>query len=175
MVPAAHVPSLDPAMTRVSSLPLEAENTGRDPLRSVEATGLLAKGNGDGRIGNGAPDLSARPTRSIEPQRVRAEHAAFTKPKISFMPKPEYPPAALRDRIEGDVSVKVTFGKNGNVIFRGLVRQLGNEELNSAARETVQQIRFAPATRDDDGVPVDQDAVITVTFRLTQMTLTASF
>ena len=93
---------------------------------------------------------------------------------ISFMPKPEYPPAALRDRIEGDVTVRVTFDKNGNIIFRGFVRQLGNEDLNSAARETVQQIRFAPATRDN-GVPLDQDAVVTVTFRLTQLTLTAAF
>jgi len=90
------------------------------------------------------------------------------------MPKPQYPPSALHDRIEGDVSVKVTFDKNGNVIFRGFVRQIANEELNSAARETVQQIRFAPATRDD-GVPVDQAAVVTVTFRLTQLTLTALF
>jgi len=38
----------------------------------------------------------------------------------------------------------------------------------------VQRIRFAPATTRD-GVSVDQDAVVTVTFRLTQLTLTASF
>ena len=174
MASTVHVPSLDPGALRPSSVPRAGTNTGRDPLGRVGPTGLLVKGTGGDGNGYEPPDLSARPPRSTKPQRQQPEHAAFTKPEISFMPKPEYPPAALLDRIEGDVSVKVTFDRNGHVVFRGFVRQLGNEELNSAARETVQRIRFAPATTRD-GVSVDQDAVVTVTFRLTQLTLTASF
>src|SRR5438445_3314754 len=148
MVPTVHVPSLDPAAPGAPSFPLARENTGGDPLGAVGAKGLLVEGKGGDRTGHGAPGLSVRPPRSAE-ARPQPEHAVFTKPMISFMPKPEYPPAALRDRIEGDVTVRVTFDKNGNIIFRGFVRQLGNEDLNSAARETVQQIRFAPATRDN--------------------------
>jgi len=89
------------------------------------------------------------------------------------MPQSEYPVAALKDKTEGDVIVKVTFAKSGHVVFRSFVRQVKNEELNTFARETVERIAFAPATRD--GLAVDQDAVVTVTFRLSQLALTASF
>ena len=89
------------------------------------------------------------------------------------MPKPMYPPAALAARIEGDVVLQVTFDKSGRVIFRRFIRQLQNAEMNSVARETVERIKFIPAQRD--GLPVDSDSVITVFFRLTQLSLTATF
>jgi TonB family protein len=135
---------------------------------------LLAKGNVAGSSGRAVPNLSAEPPRFGEPEISEPERVTFTKPRISFIPQPQYPLGALHDGIEGDVSVKVTFGKNGSVIFRGFVRQLGNEELNSAAREAVERIRFVPAMRND-GLPTDQDGVVTISFRLTHPTLTASF
>jgi TonB family protein len=175
MVQAVHIPNLDPDSPRNSSLSLAGKNTGFDPLSQVVPTGLPAGGTGGGGpTGHALPNLSARPPREVELQRPQPGRSSFRKPRISFIPKPEYPLGALHDRIEGDVCVKVTLDKNGNVIFRGFVRQLGNEELNSAAREIVQRIRFAPALRDD-GTPADQDAVVTISFRLTQPTLATSF
>jgi len=142
-----------------------------DPLGPAA---LVARKESPGDVGtHGPPVLPTKPPRLVEPQSVGPDHTAFTKAAISLIPKPEYPLAALQDKIEGDVILNVTFDKSGHVVFRSFVQQLKDEELNTVARETVERIKFSPAKRD--GVSVDQDAVITFAFRLTQLTLTASF
>jgi len=176
IAPAVPVANLDPVSRRAISFsfpPFEAK-VGRDPLGSLEQVGSLPKeGTGRAPTPNGAYDLSTKTPRSTGSQRQQLEQTTFTRPHISFMPQSEYPVAALKDKTEGDVIVKVTFAKSGHVVFRSFVRQVKNEELNTFARETVERIAFAPATRD--GLAVDQDAVVTVTFRLSQLALTASF
>jgi TonB family protein len=163
-------PSLVPGPHRASSLNGRGANPGPDPLGSAGTMArTLDRGPGAGR----PPDLSAEPPRAQDRLRPQPVHAAFTKPAISFMPKPTYPPNALEDRIEGDVSIEVTFDRYGHVIFRRFVRQLQNADLNSAARESVERIKFIPAMRD--GVPVDQNSVVTVFFRLSHLNMTASF
>jgi TonB family protein len=164
------VPNLDPSVLRTSSFAPQGKGTGRDPL-APSGPRFSDKGGAGGDV-TSPPDLSAKPP---EPpaRRSQPERVAFTKPEISFMPKLTYPPAALAERVEGDVRIEVTFESTGRVIFRRFVQQLPNAVLNSIARQSVEQIRFLPATRD--GVPVDQDSVVVVFFRLTQPNMTASF
>jgi TonB family protein len=128
---------------------------------------------GHGRGVAGPPDLDTSAPRITDHLRPQSERAAFTKPSISFMPRPSYPRAALENGIEGDVRIEVTFDKDAHVIFKRFVRPLQNADLNSAARESIERIRFVPAMRD--GVPIDQDSVVTVYFRLSRLDMTASF
>jgi TonB family protein len=169
--PPARLPGLDPSAPRTASSPLSGTGAGRDPLAPAGPR-FTDKSRGGGG-GNGLADLSATTLGPPAPRRSQPAEVAFTKPEISFMPKLVYPPAALAEQIEGDVHLQVTFDKAGQVIFRHFIRELSNAELNSVARETVERIKFVPAMRD--GVPVDQDSVVVVFFRLTQINMTASF
>jgi TonB family protein len=173
--PAPPVPILDPSPHHGAAFPQHGPNVGSDPLGSGGSTErLFGHDSGTENAGGAPPDLSAKPPRAVQRYQMQLQREAFTKPEISVMPKPVYPPAALAARIEGDVILQVTFDKSGRVIFRGFIRQLQNAEMNSVARETVERIKFVPATRN--GVPVDSDSVITVLFRLTQLNdMTATF
>jgi TonB family protein len=165
------LPSLDADPLRASVASQRGNRPGGDPLGSVDGTGRPLGGVGE-KAGGGPPNLSPGPDRRRDGER-RQERIAFTKPQISFMPKPSYPPNALAAGIEGDVSVEVTFDKNGQIIFRRFVRSLENAELNAAARETVERIKFVPAIRN--GVAEDQESVVTVFFRLTRLSMNAVF
>jgi TonB family protein len=154
--PATPLPSLDPRPPRAAAFSQHGTNADGDPLGARGSAARLADQDAD-----------------AERERPQPQHPAFTKPEISFMPKPMYPPAALAARIEGDVILQVTFDKSGRVIFRRFIRQLQNAEMNSVARETVERIKFVPAMRNR--VPVDSDSVIRVFFRLTQLNMTATF
>jgi TonB family protein len=172
-VPAAPVANLDPSPLR--SVPFRSPDagSGRDPLGSA---GLSPQpsgpGSNGGGKGDGPPDLSAKPPAAVKSERPQ-ERLTNTKPQISFMPKPVYPPRALAEKTEGDVTLQVTFAKTGRVIFNSFIHRLQNEELNAAARETVERIQFTPAMRN--GVPADQESVVTVFFRLNQLNMTAAF
>jgi protein TonB len=167
------LPSLDADPLRAYGSSQRGNRPGGDPLGSVDGTGRPSRGGlGKEKAGGGPPDLSPGSDRRRDGER-REERIAFTKPQISFMPKPSYPPNALAAGIEGDVSVEVTFDKSGHIIFRRFVRSLENAELNAAARETVERIKFVPAIRN--GVAEDQESVVTVFFRLTRPNMTAVF
>jgi TonB family protein len=166
----APVPTLEPSPHRAASVPLHAANIGIDSLGS---TGTRSGGLGHAPERIGPPDLSIRPQGPDERQRLQRDSPTFTKPVITFMPKPAYPPAAFEQRLEGDVSILVTFDKDGHIIFRRFILRVENAKLNSVAREAVERIRFKPATRDR--VNVDQDSVVMIVFRLNNPGMTASF
>jgi TonB family protein len=170
--PAAPAPSLGASPPRAAGFTQYGTNTGRDPL-ALAGTRSFGQGSGAEGLGGGPPDLSPKLARAAERAQMQFKSAPFTKPEILFMPKPTYPPAALAEKIEGDVSLEVTFEKSGRVIFRRFIRQLQNTDLNSIARDTAERIKFVPAMRND--VPVDQDSIVTVFFRLSQLNMTASF
>lgn len=167
------VPSLDSNPLRASVSSQRGSGPAGDPLGSVDGTGRsFGAAPRKEKAGEGPPDLSARRDGQRNGERGQ-ERIAFTKPQISFMPKPSYPPTALAAGIEGDVSVEVTFDKGGQIIFRRFIRSLENAELNEAARETVERIKFVPAMRN--GLAEDRDSVVTVFFRLTRPNMTTEF
>jgi TonB family protein len=141
--PAAPVPNLAPSPHRAAAFRQHGPNVGPDPLGLGRSTApLFGHSSGAEGTGGGPPDLSAKPPRAAQREQLQLESEAFTKPEISVMPKPMYPPTALAARIEGDVILQVTFDKSGRVIFRRVIRQLQSAEMNFVARETVERIKF---------------------------------
>ena len=173
------VVNLDPGQNGTSIQSRPGTRPDGDPL-GPGGTGKT--GTGHGGCAHGPCGTSAGVTRILDPgaPKTGASGGAlpkhtFTPPEILFLPRPAYPLSALRERIEGDVVVRVSFAaKERRVVFLQFVRGLDNAELKALAQRTVEAIRFSPARLDDQ--EVDSDGQVTFTFRVAQPTnLTASF
>lgn len=79
-------------------------------------------------------------------------------------PKPEYPAAAKRRRLEGTVRLKVRVLASGLVQSVDIDSSSGHAILDQAAVEAVQNWRFVPAKRE--GKPVDSWVQIPLSFNL---------
>jgi TonB family protein len=75
---------------------------------------------------------------------------------------PVYPTTALQARVQGEVSVNATIGKDG--VPKDLKTIKGDERLVPAAFAAIRQWRYRPATLG--GVPIETQAVVTVSFEL---------
>jgi TonB family protein len=75
---------------------------------------------------------------------------------------PTYPINALQARIQGEVSVNATIGKDGIPKDLKLIR--GDQRLVDAAFTAIRQWRYRPATIG--GVPIETQTVVTVSFEL---------
>lgn len=75
---------------------------------------------------------------------------------------PAYPPALMRDRVEGTVILYAIIHSDGSV---GEVKILQGVDttLDANARDALQKWEFRPGTKD--GAPVDLEAVIRIPFR----------
>ncbi|MBD0370661.1 MAG: energy transducer TonB [Pyrinomonadaceae bacterium] len=97
-------------------------------------------------------------------ERYRRSYSATVRSaEIYYQPKPSYTNMAQKNYTEGDVTLRVTLGADGNVSSVEPLTRLPyglTEEAVRAAR----QIRFNPATRD--GSPVDEVKTITYSFNL---------
>ncbi len=99
---------------------------------------------------------ASRPLKPAEP--------VSTPVEILFKPKPAYTPEARALKLEGQVALEVVFLSDGSVRVVRVIHGLGHG-LDQAAKAAAQQVRFRPATRD--GVAVDTNATIYITFELT--------
>jgi TonB family protein len=95
---------------------------------------------------------------------ARATSPTVTPVEILFKPKPVYSQEARNLRLEGQVELNVIFTATGSVRVMSVIHGLGHG-LDEAAQQAAMQVRFKPATRD--GVPVDTNATIYITFQLT--------
>jgi TonB family protein len=86
-----------------------------------------------------------------------------TPVEIISKPRPEYTTAARQLRLEGEVSIRVVFRASGEIRVLEVVRSLGHG-LDENAVRAAQQIRFKPATRQNQ--PVDSTAVVHIVFQL---------
>jgi protein TonB len=75
---------------------------------------------------------------------------------------PVYPPTALLGKVQGEVSVNATIGKDG--VPKDLKLIKGDERLVLAAFTAIRQWRYRPATLG--GVPIETQTVVTVSFEL---------
>jgi TonB family protein len=74
-------------------------------------------------------------------------------PLVERKPQPQYPPIALRQRVEGTVEINALVDEKGNVTDVQLRTAAGGRTgLNEAAMDAVKKYKFRPATKD--GVPV---------------------
>ena len=101
----------------------------------------------------------------------------FTRARILPFEVPPYPAEAKKRGVQGDIVAAVRFENldrvTCRVTFLRFVKQLPDEQLNAAARAAVEKLECVAATHNK--VPVDEEGTITVTFRLSQSTLIASF
>jgi TonB family protein len=94
---------------------------------------------------------------------VRFQESSSTNLEIISKPTAQYTPEARKDKIQGDVVLRVTFRADGHVLVLEVVRGLGYG-LDEEARRIAEQIRFRPATRD--GKAIDVTTTIIITFQL---------
>jgi protein TonB len=129
-------------------------------LGVANATGPM---NSTGRVaapvnlGHAAPPPAQE---SSAPTYARAGAA----PKVLYKPRPQYTAEALKQHIEGTVSVRLRVSSTGSVHVLGVTRDLGYGLGESAVR-AVEGTRFSPAT-DASGRPIDWEGVVNVAFQL---------
>jgi TonB family protein len=75
---------------------------------------------------------------------------------------PEYPPAALKARQTGRVSVRVRIGVDGQVLKAEIHRSSGVLALDEAALRAVRAWKFEPAQRG--GLPTEEEIAVPVKF-----------
>ncbi|MDQ2777919.1 MAG: energy transducer TonB [Acidobacteriota bacterium] len=127
------------------------------------SSGGTARGGGNvytGAFGESIVAASQSPAMA----RQAAATPVFAPVEILYKPKPNYTDEARNLKLEGQVSLEVVFLSTGSVRIVRVIHGLGHG-LDQAAQQAALQVRFRPATRD--GVPVDSNATIHITFQLT--------
>ncbi|WP_143433075.1 energy transducer TonB [Herbaspirillum camelliae] len=112
-----------------------------------------------------APPL---PTPPLAPATGQPDAPQFT-PAISGLaslgnPAPAYPSSSLRNRSEGQVSLRIQVLPDGRAGTVQIVHSSGDEALDDAALETVRRWHFIPAKRG--AVPIEGVAMQTINFKL---------
>jgi len=113
----------------------------------------------------GSADLLAAPAVKLKAGDLVPLEDADIKPRVLKAPEPVYPPAALRMRVAGSVTVNALVSETGDVLQTTVVRGVsGALGFNKAAEAAVRRWKFSPAEKD--GVKVRVWKPITVTFKL---------
>jgi TonB family protein len=89
---------------------------------------------------------------------------AGSAPKVLYKPRPQYTAEAIKQHIEGTVSVRLRVSSTGAVQVLGVTRDLGYG-LGQSAIRAVEATRFSPAT-NASGQPIDWEGVVNVAFQL---------
>jgi TonB family protein len=85
-------------------------------------------------------------------------------PKVLYKPRPQYTAEAIKQHIEGTVSVRLRVSSSGAVQVLGVTRDLGYG-LGESAIRAVEGTRFSPAT-DASGRPINWEGIVNVAFQL---------
>jgi TonB family protein len=83
---------------------------------------------------------------------------------VIWKPLPKYTQEALKQHVQGDVTLRVRFSASGQVRVLSVVHGLGYG-LDNQAKIAAEKIRFKPATRD--GHAIDAVRIIRITFQMT--------
>ncbi|MBI3931853.1 MAG: TonB family protein [Acidobacteria bacterium] len=96
---------------------------------------------------------------------VNLSDAGVVPPMVDRSPLLQYPPIALRQRVEGTVELNVLVDEKGQVVDAQIVTAAGGKSgLNEAAVENVKKRKYRPATKD--GIPVKVWIPVRVKFEL---------
>lgn len=115
-------------------------------------------------------DPPIAPTNTMRPSRnrvARAQAASGTRVELArrlSQIQPEYPALLQSQRIEGDVTVRVTLSAQGAVQHVELVRAASETAFNDAALAAARRERFVPEIHD--GRPVSTSLTYTYRFRI---------
>jgi periplasmic protein TonB len=108
--------------------------------------------------GSSAPAAKPDPSR---PLRARVSEGVAKKLLLKRV-APAYPEEALRNKIQGDVVLKVQIDTNGAV--KDVSFESGPAELTSVSIDAVKQWKYKPYLLD--GKPVELETKVTVSFEL---------
>ena len=130
----------------------------RPILGSLVLVALVATapsvGLADGEQSPGASAQGAAETPWPPPGVFRVVQG-ITAPRIVKSARPNYPPEAMRAKVQGRVKMEMVVQADGTVgevrIVSSLDRKFGVDE---AAVKAVKEMRFAPAMKDGVAVPV---------------------
>lgn len=153
-----------------SGSPGSQDMNGRDNAsRAVRGVHLgVADSNGPmnshSRVAAGPVNLGrVAPPPSRESAAPTYAHSG-SAPKVLYKPRPQYTAEAIKQHIEGTVSVRLRVSSTGAVQVLGVTRDLGYGLGESAVR-AVEATRFSPAT-DASGRPIDWEGIVNVAFQL---------
>lgn len=76
---------------------------------------------------------------------------------------PSYPAAEMKSGVEGDVTVRITVGVDGQVTRAVIEESSQDDDIDLAALDAARRSTFRPATID--GVPTAEDYLVIYTFR----------
>lgn len=126
----------------------------------------FASGSGSGSgVGSGRAVRSAPPApEPAKPSGPMSMRDVDQRPQALSAAQPAYPRAALRQRSEGSVRLRVLIDVQGNVAAVSVVSASGHPSLRSASVSAAKQWRFSPARYQGRAVPVW--APRTLTFKL---------
>ncbi len=141
----------------------------------ARGTGVVVGGFGTqesaGTSSRGAQGGVVRSAGFVEKDKPTVAHSeaaktappALTPVEILSKPKPAYSEVARAKKLEGEVTLEVLFGANGEIRVLRLVQGLGSG-LDQNAEVAAAQIRFRPGMRD--GRPVDMKGIVRIVFQL---------
>jgi TonB family protein len=144
-----------PIVVKKGAVPPSQTNAADTPAPSVMVAATSAGGSLPNLIGE--PGASAKPV--LETLNVSQ---GVSQGLLIKKVQPNYPPNALRMRVEGAVQLLATIGKSGNITA---VKTLSGEPLLArAALDAVKQWKYKPYYLN--GEPVEIQTQITVNFKL---------
>lgn len=123
---------------------------GDNGVSSGNGSGSDGSGGGNG-AGNGSSGRGA---------------GGYTHPGILSQVTPTYPESARRQGVQGTVVLKIQILSSGRPGFVSIYRSSGNDSLDDAAVEAVQQWQFIPAEDRNTGERITSVTTMPVVFRL---------
>ena len=117
---------------------------------------------------NGVPTTvpTAEPTQAATAPPAPTGPIEITDSEFVHKVQPDYPSMASDQGIQGDVTVRITIGAEGQVVTVSIASSSGNALLDQAALKAARESTFkAPIV---NGVPTQRDYLIIYNFRLDQ-------
>ena len=113
----------------------------------------------DDALADGSLPATHQPTNDVTvgARISRVFAAANVQPDYLKIPKPEYPPAARRDRKQGTVLLRVHVTEHGRPDRVEVLRSSGSSTLDDAAIRAVHDWEFTPAQMRDEAVESEID------------------
>lgn len=119
---------------------------------------------------NGVPTAAPTVAPTVAPTIAPTPSGPETATDADFLPggkvTPDYPDMAKEQNIQGDVTVRITVGPDGNVLAAEVTQSSGSAILDQAALKAARESRFKAPTLN--GVATQKDYLIIYNFNLDQ-------
>src|SRR5712692_11197298 len=160
-------PRAKPEM-RLGTLTVPVVAPTRNKVANEEPLPVVVDGDVPGAVPGGQPGgiigiLSKGSPASVLPLAQSSQHGGrIVQPRLASSVKPDYPPMARLQRVEGDVVIQAEISATGSV---GLLKVVsGPVILQQAAMEALRKWKYEPARLNDQ--PVALQVLVTIRFRI---------